>query len=436
MARHSIQSQRFGLAKESVRGTAESAPTKWYPTRGIPDLPFDLALLEDMGIRGAKAKYAPIPGTKKGEGKIPLFFDPQLLGEAYYGLLGTVASAEDSEITIGATNNKLNFNIGAGELTATIASASYPIGTADTQAGTLCDAIQSAIVAAEGTGTYTVTYSRTTKLFTITRSAGTFQILWKTGTDGSDGTGNTIGSTLGYSEAADDTGGLTYAGDSQVEYSFSHTFTEQTGIQPIAYTFFQDRSLGVLKYNRGCFKSLSFKGSVDGLVEVEAEVLYENEAAGSIGSPSFPTQRYQSFQHVDFKIAGTSNTDVKEWDLKIDNGAKALRTLALSQVLTDIVAPDKISVSGGFTIYFQSTTERDKFLAGSTTAVRVLSQGDAIYGSTKWKNDIVLYDCRYDAFAYGEDEGLLAAKATFQAYYSTSDSKTLQIVTTNQDVSY
>lgn len=431
MARYAIQSQRFGLAREATRGTAESAPAKWYPTRGLNELKFELKLLEDMGIRGSKAKYSPVSGIKVGEGKIPLNFDAQILGEFFYSLLGTISSAEDSEITISASNNKLNFNIGAGELTATIGSAAYAIGTTSATPGNLCAAIKDALFAADATGTYTVTYSRTTKLFTIARSAGTFNLLAATGADIANG----IWSTIGFA-ATDRTGSLSYAGTVQIEYSFSHTITEQTGILPPAYTFFQDRSMNVLKYNRGCVKAMNFKGTVDGLVEVDVDVLFENEASGSIGSPSYPTQRYHSFQHVDFKIAGSSNTNVKEWDMKIDNGAKALRTLKLSQLLDDIVAPDKIAVTGGFTIYFADTTERDKFIANTATTIRVLSEQDAIYGSTKWKIDMPLYNVRYTAHPYGEDEGLLAAKVSFEGFYSTSDSKTLQVVLTNQDTSY
>ena len=436
MTLYATQAQRFGLALESVRGTAESAPSVWYPTRGPAKLNYGLKLLEDIGIRGVKAKYPPIPGVKMGDGSIPLHFDPQMLGEFFYGLLGSVASAEDSEITIDATNNKIDFDIGGGEVTGTIASASYAIGTSSASAGTLCAAIKSAMEAAEGTGTYTITYSRSTKKFTIARSTSTFSILWKTGTNGSDNTEVSIGTTLGFDTSADDAAAASQVGDNQVEYSFTHTFTEQSGIQPPSYTFFLDRSLGVLKYNRGCIKAISFKGSVDGLVEVDAEVMFQTEASGSIGSPSFPTQRYQSFQHTSFKIAGSANTNVKEWDMKIDNGAKALRTLSLSQDLSDIIAPDKIAVTGGFTIYFANTTERDKFLAGSTTSIEVLSQGDAIYGSTKWKNDLVIYDARYNAFPYDDDEGLLAAKVSYEGYYSTANSKTLQLVLVNQNTAY
>lgn len=110
--------------------------------------------------------------------------------------------------TIGAGNNKLNFSIGAGEITATIANASYQMGAVETDASTLCKAIYDAICAAEATGTYTVRY--TAGKVTITRSAGTFSILWKTGTNGSTGTDTHIGTILGFSDAADSTGALSY----------------------------------------------------------------------------------------------------------------------------------------------------------------------------------------------------------------------------------
>jgi hypothetical protein len=372
---------------------------------------------------------------KAGDGKIPLFYDPQMMGEFFYSLMGGLTSVEESTITISATNKFLDFNIGAAELIATVAEASYKIGTVQTEAGTLCKAIYDAIVAAEVVGTYTVTYSRSTKKFTITRSTGTFVLMLKTGTHGSDNTDTHIGTTLGFVDTADLTGALTYTGANTVNYAFKHTFTN-TGIQKPSYTFFLDRSINVLKYNLGTVKTLTLKGSNDGFVEAEASVLFKSEASGSIGSPSYPTQKYLSFQNVDFKIAGSSNTDVKEWNLKLDNTAAPHRTLALSQEVSDIIAAGKFSIDGGFTIYFQNTTERDKFLANTAVAIRILSQGDTIAGTSKYGIDINVYEAHYKAFPYGEDAGLLAAKATFEGFYSSGSSKALQIDLINVDVSY
>lgn len=316
MTMYSVEAQRFGLAKESSRGTAESAPSKWHPTRGMAEINYSLQHLQDEGIRGIAAKFAPIAGIKVGEAKIPLYLDPQDAAYYFHSLLGSVSSAQQG-------------------------------GTA----------------------------------------------------------------------------------------AYKHSITK-SGIQPIAYTLFIDRGLNILKYNLGCAKKISLKGGVDNLVEMDVDFLFKTEASGAIGSPTFSTQRYVGFQSVDFKIAGSSNTDVKEWNLNIDNTAHAHRTLSLSQDLSDVIAPGKLMIDGGFTIYFQSATERDKFIANTASAIRILMEGATIASTYKYTVDINLYACHYKAFPYGEDQGLLAAKVQFEAFYSSSDSKAILVDITNTDTAY
>lgn len=419
MALHAKQALQFGLAREATRGTAEAAPAKWYPVLPDPEIKFGPALLEDEALRGVRANYAPVAGRKIGTGKINLILDAQSIGEFMYSLMGAVTSTEQSVITIGATNNKIDFNIGAGELTGTIASASYPIGTAHTQAGTLCKAIYDAIVAAEAVGTYTVSYSRTTRLFTITRSAGTFQILWNTGTNGGAGTGNTIGTTIGYSEAADDTGALSYASDTAIEYAFSHAFSLGTGVQPPSYTFFFNYGLDVKVYNRACVKAINFSGPVDNLIGVEVEFLFENEtASGSIGTPSFPTQKYLSFQHVTYNIAGAEDNDVRAWNLKMDNQAKHRLTLAQAQTPQDVIAPDPFMVEGTMQIDFQSETERNKMLANTGVAHRMLIEGAVITGAFKYTVDLPITEAHYSEFPLAYENNLLASGVSYKGYHN------------------
>lgn len=429
MSLHGLQEFQFGLAKESSRGTAEAAPTKWFPILA-PEAPYGPALLADQGLRGVRAEYAPVAGRKSGSGKFKVNLDAQTISELLYSCMGAVSSAEQSVITIDATNNKLDFNIGAGELTATIASASYPIGTTSSETGTLCKAIKDAIVSAEGTGTYTVSYSRTTKLFTIARSAGTFQLLKNSGSNVANG----IWTTIGYTTAANGTGALSYAGVNQVEYVFKHSFSIGSGIQPPAYTFFFNWGLVVKKYNRCCVKALTFSGPVDNLITVDVEFLFQSEADGSIGVPSYPTQRYMSFQHADFKRAGTSDTDVKNWELKIDNMAKPHLALALSQDLQDILTPDPMMVTGSLVVFFSSETERAKFLANTAVALRALIQHSAISGSFYWAVDLPVTEAHYKAYPFNYEDNLLAAKVEFQGYHNGT-SLILPVVY-NQDVSY
>jgi hypothetical protein len=129
-----------------------------------------------------------------------------------YHKKATLIEQGSDEYVVDATNNKLDFDIGGSELTATIGSATYTdMGDTQADAGSLCKAIYDAIVAAEAVGTYTVVHDGAK--MTITRSAGELNLLWKTGTNGADGTDVHIGTLVGYSDLADDTGALTYTAD-------------------------------------------------------------------------------------------------------------------------------------------------------------------------------------------------------------------------------
>lgn len=415
MSLYSKQALQFGLARESVRGTAEAAPVKWYPILPDPEVKFGPALLEDEALRGVRANYAPVAGRKIGTGKINLVLDSQTIGEFLYSLLGAVTSTEQSVITIGGSNNKLDFNIGASELTATIASASYPIGTSNAQAGTLCAAIHAAIVAAEAVGTYTVTYSRSTKLFTITRSAGTFQLLRNTGTN----VANSIWTTIGFTTAANSTGALTYSGTATVEYVFSHAFSLGTGVQPPSYTFFINYGLDVKVYNRAVVKSINLSGPVDNLIGVEIEWLFENEVgSGSMGVVSFPTQKYLSFQNVTYNIASAEDNDVRSWTLKMDSQAKHRLTLAQAQTPQDIIAPDPFMVEGTMQIDFQSQTERAKMLANTGVAHRMLIEGETIVGSFKHTVDLPITEAHYSEFPLAYENNILASGVSYKGYHN------------------
>lgn len=72
---------------------------------------------------------------------------------------------------------------------------------------------------ASGSDTIGCTYSNTTGKFTITSTGTPFSILWKTGTKGSDNTDTHVGTTIGFSDAADDTGATSYTSDSAIDYS-------------------------------------------------------------------------------------------------------------------------------------------------------------------------------------------------------------------------
>lgn len=65
----------------------------------------------------------------------------------------------------------------------------------------------------------TVTYSNTTGKFTIAKASGTLSLLWNTGANAA----SSIGTKLGFSVAADDTGVLSYTADNAQVYSAGYT---------------------------------------------------------------------------------------------------------------------------------------------------------------------------------------------------------------------
>lgn len=219
--------------------------------------------------------------------------------------------------------------------------------------------------------------------------------------------------------------------------AYKHTMTLNAGYQKPAYTYFLDYGIDIKKYSLGVVKKIALGGSVDSLGKFEADILFKSEINGaSIGSPTFPVQKYLAFNTMDFKIAGTSNTDIKEWNIDIDNGSLGLKTLNLSQDISDIVTPGKLDIKGGFTIYFSTEAERTKFLANTAVALRMLAVGPLIASTYYYTVDINIYEAHYTAFPFSDDSGLLAAKVAFTGYYSASDSKAIQVDITNIDTAY
>ena len=157
---------------------------------------------------------------------------PVGIGYLLRSWFGQPVTTERTYFAVVTANKFLDFNIGAGELVATLTEGVYAAGLTHADDGSLCKELYDQIVASENAGTYTVAYSRSTRKFTITRSAGTFELMWATGTHGSAGTDDHIGTLLGYSDAADDDSALTYTSDTAVESAYQHVFTPSVHIVP------------------------------------------------------------------------------------------------------------------------------------------------------------------------------------------------------------
>lgn len=113
-------------------------------------------------------------------------------------------------IIIASTNRYLDINDGSDK-TATVAIGVYK------DPHDLAEALQTALNSVSSG--FTVTYSDTTGKYTLVKASGTFNLEWNTGAN----TANTIGTTLGFLVAADDTGALTYTSDNAISVASPQT---------------------------------------------------------------------------------------------------------------------------------------------------------------------------------------------------------------------
>lgn len=127
----------------------------------------------------------------------------------YVSALNPVFKYYAERVTISSTNNTITFGEGGGALTGTVASGNWSWGE-------LAWKVKVALEAA-GAGTYTVTYSHTTRKFTITKDSGTFTLDY-------DGANNVI-DDMGFT--GDKSGALTYTSDTAVPAQTTLTLTQR-----------------------------------------------------------------------------------------------------------------------------------------------------------------------------------------------------------------
>ena len=144
------------------------------------------------------------------------------------------------------SNKYINFDEGGAELTGTVTTGSY-------NGNTLATAVAAAMNAAPGKAlTYACAYSETNALFTI--SAGSnFTIRWNTGTNKAAD----ISGLCGFSDAANDTGALTYTAEyRRIHYSRAYITLDLLTAQEVNF-------LALLNHNISDAATIKWRGADD-----------------------------------------------------------------------------------------------------------------------------------------------------------------------------
>jgi len=432
MANFSVEQKRWGLKKEGTRLTAEATATKWFSADPGSDMKCELSLLADNGLRGVRASYPSHSGKLEADGKIVHPLRANIIDDFFQMLLGAPTTTEASVVTVEAgVNDAIDIDEGSGELGATIAAGSYPIGASSATAGTFCAAVKAALDAAGDT--YTVTYDSSTRKFTIAIGTGTFKFLWHTGTHAA-ATARTL---LGFSDADTVSAAASIASESAVWYRcYQHVFVPQSSIQPITYTIFEDRGFAVTAYSGCAVKKMDFNGANNDFVNISHDLVAIKEQSGSIGSPSYADELEPlSFQHATLAIGGVQQPSLKSWKLSIDSKAVQKWTQNQTQYATDIINPEVMEISGEMDIYFETIAERTKFLAHTTTYLLLTIEGNVLTGTTKDKVMISLPKIEYVSYTLEEMDNLISAKVTFKAVYDTTTSNLITATVLNKNAS-
>lgn len=318
MANYSVFKKRWGLAKESSRGVAESAPSAWFAPLSDSEIEYKLNFADNMQVKGYNlAKDAPIQTTIDINGKIRMYLRPSELGEFLHMMLGDASSAQQG------------------------GSAAY-----------------------------------------------------------------------------------------------LHTFTPGNVIQPDSYTLFVDRGVSVKKYNLCNVKTIKISRAPDAPIIVEIDLMGRTEASGSIGSPSFAESGALSIKHDTFTVGGASNTQVKQWEVILDNGLIALHTTGQQQGAVDLLATEH-AARGSFLCYHESDTERDKFVAGTVTSLQINIEDTVAIASTyNYLLNLLFDEITYRAYPYEVEDNLIASKVEWVAHYYPSNSRIYRVNLQNAATAY
>ena len=228
-----------GQAKENALGTV-TPPTKFR--RYIPPFDFNTdktPIISEAisGVADLKKKWAEGPALLKG-GKMKYEVEPEGgIEEDLMAIFGVDTLTEVATFTVVAhtvftvvlsTNDSIDFVEGAGaQCHATLTPGNYT-------AYKLCAEIKTQLETANGTAvTYTVTFSPTTKKFTITPSASTVTLLWLTGTNNAKGAYALVGWGHTDTDAAGvqtSTGTVTFVASND-----AIPFIEGAGLEKTAY---------------------------------------------------------------------------------------------------------------------------------------------------------------------------------------------------------
>ena len=379
-----------GFAKENPSGTAQIPPTVFLPFLPPESFTAAIAQLESKGVyTHVDAIQRTVQGAGEVKGaKIKTELEPSTIGHALMGAFGAdvVAEVASFKVTLNS-NDRIDFTVdGGGAVSCQIAAGTYTMGTASSQAGTLCALIKAGMEAQASGRTFTVTYSATTKKMTIAVDAGhVFVLQFLTGTNNA----KTICLLIGFTKA-DTASGLTVTGNSTTDVPvFTHTFTRADISALPTYTYWFQKA-GKFPYFTGCMLSkLTIEAKAKEYITADAEFVgltyggYDTN--GALVSPTYSQHVPFTFANAQVKLDTVASLDYDSIKIELDNQVSA------DHVIANSIWPSKIYSTGfratvATNLIFADDVQYQKFLNDQTANIQLIfTHPDSINtGGTKF----------------------------------------------------
>lgn len=223
---------------------------------------------------------------------------------------------------------------------------------------------------------------------------------------------------------------------------YDHTITRNNSNTPKSLTFTQDRGGIDREFFPGVAVSNLEMGVTDGLATAKAGLMGKFPITTTSGTLTTASGGLFSFGDAFFGVGATvagalAGTNLKPSDLKItvNNNTKPVWRHGSNDV--DTVNHGEFMVEGEATIYFESTTDRDRYYNNAKTAAVFKLQGRGIGGGYYDTVTTNLYQVRSDSFEL--ETGLpefYAEKLKFVMEYDFGNTATAGMVIRNNTASY
>lgn len=306
--------KKLGISEESDFGAGTiTAATKLLAMRenGIV-IGVNPNIIKPGRISGRASLKTAILGTLAPKFTIPAFAFPTGLAPKLLKMaLGQDTATEVASFTVTLnTNDKIDMTEdGGGAFAITLTPGTYKAGATSADAGTLCALLKTLIEAGNGASTYTVTYSTTTKKFTLTKNSGVFVIKWATGTN----TATSARSLLGFTNA-DTASAIAATSDSTVEsvwdhvikpldaitYGLSAGMTAQIGLANGKVYDVLDAVIDVLK--------LSYKPNQELYIDAECEARKVADSSANLSALTEESSSPFLYSQLAFTVGGASRS--------------------------------------------------------------------------------------------------------------------------------